>query len=94
MTRDESRRAALLRLDGLLALLKQQDAGDGVGALIAEGEGLRRAIEAFHFEAIRFRMFRFDRMLHAAADLPPNAVEAFGQVRADLEAAGFQTGSH
>lgn len=84
----------MLRLDGLLALLKEKNPGDAAGALIAEGEGLRRAIEAFHFEAIRFRMFKFDRMLHSAGDLPPGAVEMFGQVRADLEAAGFHTGSN
>lgn len=92
MTRDESRKTAQMRLDALLALLKQTD--DGFAALLAEGDGLKRAIDAFHLEAIRFRMFKFDRMLHSAADLPPNAIELFGQVRADLEAAGFHTGSH
>jgi len=83
-----------MRLDALLALLRQKDTADGVAALIAEGDGLRRAIDAFHLEAIRFRMFKFDRMLHSAADLPSNAIELFGQVRADLEAAGFHTRSH
>ena len=54
---------------------------------------LERAIQAFHQEAIRFRMYSLDRILKQAA-LPDELTKTFDQVRHELEAAGFSTRSH
>jgi hypothetical protein len=94
MTRDDSRQLARQRLVELVTLL-QEVSVEGAADLAAEGESLRRAIDAFHLEAIRFRMFSFDRRLHRLPGGPPaRATELFAEVRAALEAAGFQTRSH
>ena len=63
--------------------------------LIDECRALARAIEAFHMEGIRFRMFNVDRwMSRSNVTVPPTARELFGQARESLEAAGFHTRSH
>ena len=94
MTRDEHRQIALDTLNELLGLLKQAGA-DGAAELAAEGEKLRRSIDAFHIEGIRFRMFAFDRRLHRLPGGPPErAATLFAELRAALEAAGFHTRSH
>ena len=54
---------------------------------------LRRAVAAFHMEAIRFRMYSVDRLLHRD-DSQPQARQLFEQLRHELEAAGFHTRSH
>ena len=55
MTRDESRQVAQKRLADLIALLQKMPAAHGTDDLVVEGESLRRAIDAFHLEGIRFR---------------------------------------
>ncbi len=60
--------------------------------MIETTQALRRAVAAFHMEAIRFRMYSVERLLRTAGD--PRAQQAFEAVRHELEAAGFHTRSH
>ena len=60
--------------------------------LIQSAEALRRAVAAFHMEAIRFRMYSVDRLLIRQADA--DCSRLFGEVRSALETAGFHTRSH
>jgi hypothetical protein len=88
-TRTEHREAALAhvkKLRGQLAAHQAPEAGE-------LAEHLERAIQAFHLEAIRFRMYSLDRLLKSAS-LPAALTETFEQVRHELEAAGFATRSH
>ena len=84
---------ALARLDVLLPRLQALTANPSRGQLVEEAEALRRAVAAFHMEAIRFRFYSVDRLLKATGD-DPAAREAFEALRHDLEAAGFHTRSH
>lgn len=60
---------------------------------MGEAEALRRAVHAFHMEAIRFRMYAVDRLLkQMGADVAMQKV--FEDLRVALEAAGFHTRSH
>jgi hypothetical protein len=93
MTRDASRQLAQERLGDLLALLQALPTPDAHD-LIVDGEGLRRAIDAFHLEGIRFRMFKMDRMLHRVTGLPVEVSQIFAEIRTALEAAGVHTRSH
>lgn len=94
MTRDEHRQIARDTLNELLGLLNEIGGG-GAAELAAEGEKLRRSIDAFHLEGIRFRMFDFDRRLQRLPGGPPErAATLFAELRAALEAAGFHTRSH
>ena len=61
--------------------------------LVGDAEALRRAIAAFHMEAIRFRMHNVDRALREAGD-DATVRGAFEQLRHALEAVGFHTRSH
>jgi hypothetical protein len=88
-TRQEHREAALARVKTLRAQLAAHQAGDA-DDLAAY---LERAIQAFHLEAIRFRMFSLDRLLKTSG-LPPDVLATFDEVRHELEAAGFATRSH
>ena len=93
--RQAHRQAALDQVDALLALFKQQPTRTEVVHLIELGEHLHRAVQAFHLEAIRFRMYSMDRALTAAATFMPDlARTTFEQIRSELEAAGFATRSH
>lgn len=93
MTRDASRQLARTRLGDLLALLQALPVPDARD-LIIEAEGLNRAIDAFHLEGIRFRMFKMDRMLRRIPGLPVEASQMFADIRNTLEAAGVHTRSH
>ena len=93
MSRDVSRQVARKRLNDLLALLQTSSASN-VEALRVEAESLGRAIDAFHLEAIRLRMFRMDRMLQNLPGLPPEAFTILADIRTALEAAGVHTRSH
>jgi hypothetical protein len=84
---------ALAALDTLLPLILALPADRGRDQLQTEAEALRRAVAAFHIEAIRFRMYNVDRLMRAAAENPELA-EAFSRVRHELELAGFHTRSH
>jgi hypothetical protein len=85
--------AALAKLDELLSLLNGLAVSETRNGLIADAEALRRAVAAFHMEAIRFRMYSVDRDL-AQLGNPPDARAKYDELRQALEAAGFHTRSH
>ena len=60
--------------------------------MLVETEALRRAVAAFHMEAIRFRMYSVERLLKASPDAELQRL--FDDLRRELEAAGFHTRSH
>jgi hypothetical protein len=79
----------------LLELLSIQPAGVLLSPLRVECESLARAIEAFHMEGIRFRMYNVDRLLtRSDLPIPAQALDLFAEARRELEAAGFHTRSH
>jgi len=80
---------ALAKLDTLLPMLKEITDG---GKLFEEASALRRAVAAFHMEAIRFRMFSVERMLKHNGDSA--TLRVFEELRHELETAGFHTRSH
>lgn len=83
---------ALARIDAFLPALAKLPDSPERRQLIEEADALRRAVAAFHMEAIRFRMFSVDRLLKQTAD--EGATKLFDEVRHALEAAGFHTRSH
>ena len=83
---------ALAKLDELLPLVKALPVTPATDDLIESSEALRRAVAAFHMEAIRFRMFTVDRLLKQGAD--KRCLAVFDEVRHELEEAGFHTRSH
>ncbi len=94
-TTTDSRKAAEERVRALIAVLHSAPAHPECDRLIEECESLARAIDAFHMEGIRFRMFTVDRTLaRGTLPLPPDAARLFSEVRELLEAAGFHTRSH
>ncbi|TAK17323.1 MAG: hypothetical protein EPO35_03315 [Acidobacteria bacterium] len=85
---------ALAKLDELLPILRSLPAGRDTERILEEGDALRRAVAAFHMEAIRFRMHNVDRLLKLGDNtFPPIARQVFEELRAALEAAGFHTRS-
>jgi hypothetical protein len=84
---------ALAKLDALLPLLKAQPDSDGRARLLDDAEALRRAVAAFHMEAIRFRMYSVDRGIKMLGD-EPTCRKVFEELRQVLETAGFHTRSH
>jgi len=95
MTEADSRKAAQERIRELTAMIERQPASDARTKLIEECESLGRAVAAFHLEGIRFRSYNVDRLLHLGSEgAPAGALELFGEIRKDLEAAGFHTRSH
>jgi len=94
MTTDH-RLSAKAHVESLIAMLRAQADQDRLQPVIDECEALSRAIVAFHIEGIRFRMFNVDRLLmRGGLPVPAEAAPVFGDVRRDLEAAGFHTRSH
>jgi hypothetical protein len=83
---------ALAKLDELLPLLRALPAGPESSTLVETAEALRRAVAAFHMEAIRFRMYSVDRLLGRLGHADCSRV--FADVRHALETAGFHTRSH
>jgi len=83
---------ALAKLDELLPKLRALAPNPDSDQLIQSAEALRRAVAAFHMEAIRFRMYSVDRLLIRQADADCSRI--FGEVRHALELAGFHTRSH
>jgi hypothetical protein len=84
---------SLATLDKLLPELSALPAGQARDQLIEEAEALRRAVAAFHMEAIRFRMYSVDRLIRLEGD-PGQTRPLLEQLRQDLESAGFHTRSH
>ena len=85
--------ASLARADALLAHLRASADSSTQAALIEEAEALRRAIAAFHMEAIRFRMYSVDRMIKKDGEEAERR-QIFDDLRHELETAGFHTRSH
>ena len=83
---------ALAKLDELLPKLKALPATPDSEQRFQSAEARRRAVAAFHMEAIRFRMYSVDRLLIRQADADCSRI--FGEVRHALEMAGFHTRSH
>lgn len=84
---------SLAVLDELLPALRAQAQGEHREQLVEETEALRRAVAAFHMEAIRFRIYTVDRLIRADGDAP--ALRALVErLRDALETAGFHTRSH
>src|SRR5438477_13145775 len=84
---------ALAKLDELLPLLKALPDSSAHRNVVEEAEALRRAVAAFHMEAIRFRMYVVDRAIKDEGD--PAALRGrFEDLRHALEEAGFHTRSH
>ena len=83
---------ALAKLDDLVPLVKSLPPSTTGHELVESAEALRRAVSAFHMEAIRFRMFTVERLLKVNGDARCLAV--FDDVRHELETAGFHTRSH
>ena len=85
---------ALAKLDELLPILRALPAGNDTERILEEVEALRRAVAAFHMEAIRFRMHNVDRQLKIGGDAYPTlSRQVFEELRSALEAAGFHTRS-
>ena len=94
MTTTDHRLAARDRVLGIIAALEAA-ADAALAPLIDECRALARAIEAFHMEGIRFRMFNVDRAINrGTVNISDEARAAFADVRRHLEAAGFHTRSH
>ena len=85
--------ASLAAIDNLIPALASLPAEAHRDQLVEEAEALRKAIAAFHLEAIRFRMHAVDRLLRSSGDEAP-ARQTFEELRHDLETAGFHTRSH
>jgi hypothetical protein len=93
MTTTDHRQAAAATLERLIAVLKSH--GDAAEPILGECESLARAVDAFHMEGIRFRMFNVDRLLARGGSAgAPEAAALLEEVRKHLEAAGFHTRSH
>lgn len=91
----DHRQSARTNVERLLALLRADANAAQFQSIVDECESLTRAIAAFHIEGIRFRMFNVERLLtRGPVPAPPTATDIFGEVRRDLEAAGFHTRSH
>lgn len=91
----DHRKSAEERTEQLVRLLELQPRTQAIDTLVAECTALARAISAFHMEGIRFRMFNVDRLVaRNAAEVPPDTARLVGEVRSELEAAGFHTRSH
>jgi hypothetical protein len=92
-TMSERTAPALAKLDELLPLLRSLPKTAEHERLVGEVEALRRAVAAFHMEAIRFRVYAVDRLLKDSGD-PPAIRAAVDELRQVLETAGFHTRSH
>ena len=84
---------ALAKIDELLPRLRALPTNPDSDQLIQSAEALRRAVAAFHMEAIRFRMHAVDRLLRLGGD-QPDARARLEHLRQALEDAGFHTRSH
>ena len=83
---------SLAKLDELLPRIKALANAPNHAQLLEETEALRRAVAAFHMEAIRFRMHAVDRLVTGTGDALAKTI--FDDLRQALEAAGFHTRSH
>jgi hypothetical protein len=92
--RQKARELARTRLEDLRRLLEAQPPSGAAGNALDLCGHLARAIDAFHMEAIRFRIYTLARLFGSGAlDLPEPAHVALRDVQQALEAAGFHTRS-
>jgi hypothetical protein len=84
---------ALARLQVLMPLIEALPESASRTQLRDETAALGRAIDAFHMEAIRFRIHAVERLLKSAGG-DARTLAAFDELRQTLEAAGFHTRSH
>lgn len=95
MATGNDRQEAAARIGDLVGLLKKGPATPETARIVEESEALARAIDAFHMEGIRFRIYNVDRLLvRHATTLPAEARTLLESARHYLEAAGFHTRSH
>ena len=88
------RALARSRVDDLLGLLGARPATVPVRTAMDLCAHLARAIDAFHMEAIRFRMYTLERLFASGTlDVPEAAHGTLRDVKHALEAAGFHTRS-
>ena len=88
MTADQ-RTIALARLRELGECLR---AACGAPAAVEDCEHLIRAVEAFHPEGVRFRLYGLHRRLTAdGGEVPAAAIRLLEAARDALQAAGFRT---
>lgn len=81
---------ALERLRELHGRLESEGGPEG-DAAVTECERLLEAVEAFHMEAIRFRMYGLHRRVTSdSAAVSPETLQILEDARADLVAAGFK----
>lgn len=86
------RTTAIDRLEHLRDCLRSQTSSNSFGHLVEECNHLVKAVETFHMEAIRFRMFGLSRQLELSADsVPKDAKKIFEEAREALQVAGFLT---
>lgn len=82
------------RLGELLCALRGQPDREALAPIVELCEQLERSLQAFHLEAIRFRMFTLSRQLRRPElGVPAEALALFEALGDALEAAGFQTRS-
>ncbi|HUF47762.1 MAG TPA: hypothetical protein VMM93_08090 [Vicinamibacterales bacterium] len=84
---------SLAKLDELIPRLEAAAGSADADRLVDETKALRRAVAAFHLEAIRFRMHAVDRLIRLTGDEGLSR-QLFEELRLTLEAAGFHTRSH
>ena len=83
---------AIDRIATLRRLLDGQPNASDLAPLVDECEHLVNAVQAFHMEAIRFRMYGLSRQMKSGGHtLPHEALALLAEVREALEAAGFRT---
>jgi hypothetical protein len=87
------KQAALAHLRELRRALDAIPPAPAVADVADLAASLERAIDAFHMEAIRFRMFTMGRRLAQVDGVTPEMKARFEQLRSSLEAAGFHTRS-
>ena len=87
----DPRSTALDRLRALRACLQTLAGTAGVPTTVEDCDQLIRAVEAFHVEAIRFRMYGLRRRLTAEeVEVPAETIKIFAEAQDALEAAGFK----
>ncbi len=88
----EHRATAIDRIATLRRLLDGQPNASDLAPLVDECEHLANAVQAFHMEAIRFRMYGLNRQMKSGGHtLPYEALALLDEAREALEAAGFRT---
>ena len=89
---DDARQRARKLAHELSELLKSSPDPHMSATVCETAAYLERAIDAFHMEAIRFRMYTLQRVI-GTRDLDPadQTRRTFDQLKASLEEAGFRT---